>query len=85
MARLDQYLALDENSKIALARSGAPASISDAAEVMVLRRDGYETAVKGTNGFLCLVERSWGAATAERDFWNAAPVLAVHEIDAPKL
>jgi hypothetical protein len=70
MARLDQYLAPDENSEIALARSGAPASISDAAEVMVLRRDGYATAVKGSNGFLCLVERSWGAATDAPDFWN---------------
>jgi hypothetical protein len=70
MARLDQYLAPDENSEIALARSGAPASISHAAEVMVLRRDGYATAVKGGNGFLCLVERSWGAATAEPEFWN---------------
>jgi hypothetical protein len=70
MARLDQYLAPDENSEIALARSGAPASISDAAEVMVLRRGGYETAVKGSNGFLCLVERSWGAASDEPEFWN---------------
>ena len=70
MARLDQYLAQDENSEIALARSGAPSSISDAAEVMVLRRDGYATAVKGSNGFLCLVERSWGAATGEPEFWN---------------
>ena len=70
MARLDQYLAPDEDSEIALARSGAPASISDAAEVMVLRRDGYATVVKGSNGFLCLVERSWGAATDEPEFWN---------------
>ena len=70
MARLDQYLAADENSEIALARSGAPASISDAAEVMVLRRDGYATAVKGSNGFLCLVERSWGAGTDAPEFWN---------------
>ena len=70
MARLDQYLAQDENSEIALARSGAPSSISDAAEVMVLRRDGYATTVKGSNGFLCLVERSWGAATVEPEFWN---------------
>jgi hypothetical protein len=70
MARLDQYLAPDEKSEIALARTGAPASISDEAEVMVLRRDGYATAVKGKNGFLCLVERSWGAATDNRDFWN---------------
>jgi hypothetical protein len=70
MAPLDQYLAPDENSEIALARSAAPASISDAAEVMVLRREGYATAVKGRNGFLCIVERSWGAATNEPEFWN---------------
>ena len=70
MAPLDQYLVPDENSEIALARSGAPASISDAAEIMVLRRDGYATAVKGSNGFLCIVERSWGAASDDADFWN---------------
>ena len=29
------------------------------------RKEGYTTAVKGSNGFLCLVERSWGAATDE--------------------
>jgi sec-independent protein translocase protein TatC len=40
MAPLDEYLIADENSEIALARSAAPASISDGAEVMVLgRRD----------------------------------------------
>ncbi|MGB2622868.1 MAG: hypothetical protein WA857_16190 [Candidatus Acidiferrum sp.] len=70
MAPLDQYLMPDENSEIALARSAAPASVSDAAEVMVLSPKGYKTAVKGTNGFLCLVERSWGAATDEPAFWN---------------
>jgi len=46
MAPLDQYLMPDENSEIALARSAAPASISDGAEVMVLGREGYTTAVK---------------------------------------
>jgi hypothetical protein len=70
MAPLDQYLVADEKSEIALARSAAPASISDAAEVMVLGRQGYATAVKGTNGFLCIVERSWGASTDEPEFWN---------------
>ena len=70
MASLDQYLIPDKNSEITLARSAAPKSISDEAEVMILRREGYETAVKGTNGFLCLVERSWGAATDVPDFWN---------------
>jgi len=70
MAPLNQYLMPDEKSEIALARSAAPASISDGAEVMVLGRTGYRTAVKGTNGFLCIVERSWGAATDHPEFWN---------------
>ncbi|MEO7027923.1 MAG: hypothetical protein ABI147_00775 [Acidobacteriaceae bacterium] len=70
MAPLDRYLMPDESSEIALARSAAPASISDAAEVMVLRRDGYTTAVKGSNGFLCIVERSWAKPTDDPEFWN---------------
>lgn len=70
MASLDQYLIADERSEIALARSAAPSSISDGAEVMVLGREGYKTAVKGTNGFLCIVERSWGQGTDDAEFWN---------------
>ena len=70
MAPLGQYLMPDEKSEIALARSAAPASISDGAEVMVLGRTGYRTAVKGSNGFLCIVERSWGATTDHPEFWN---------------
>jgi hypothetical protein len=70
MAPLDQYLIADEKSEIALARSAAPGSISDGAEVMVLGREGYKTAVKGTNGFLCIVERSWGQGTDQTEFWN---------------
>jgi hypothetical protein len=70
MAPLDRYLIADENAEVAFARSAAPASISDAAEVMVLRRDGYATAVKGSNGFLCIVERSWANPTDAPEFWN---------------
>lgn len=70
MASLDQYLISDEQSEIALARSAAPSSISDGAEVMVLGREGYKTAVKGTNGFLCIVERSWAQGTDDAEFWN---------------
>src|SRR5258708_29454785 len=77
MAPLDQYLIPDEKAEIALARSSAPASISDAAEVMVLRRDGYETAVKGSNGFVCIVERFWATPTDDPEFWNSK-VLAPH-------
>ena len=70
MAPIDQYL-MDQSAEIALARSAAPASISDKAEVLLLGRDGYTTAVKGGNGFVCLVERSWGAATDFPEFWNS--------------
>ena len=70
MAPLDQYLISDEESEIALARSAAPSSISDGAAVMVLGREGYKTAVKGTNGFLCIVERSWAQSEDDAEFWN---------------
>src|SRR5580704_17742111 len=70
MAPLDQYLIPVEKAEIALARSSAQASISDAAEVMVLRRDGYATPVKGSTGFVCIVQRSWAKATADAEFWN---------------
>ena len=69
MAPLGQYL-MPESAEITLAHSAAPASISGDAEVMVLRRDGYATAVKGKNGFVCVVERAWGKATDDSEFWN---------------
>ncbi len=72
MAPLDQYL-MERNAEIAMARSAAPEAISRDADVLVLGRHGYETAVKGKNGFVCLVDRNWmgqfegeGADT----FWN---------------
>ena len=69
MAPVDQYLMADRAAEIALARSAAPESISHDAEVQVLGRHGFETAVKGTNGFVCIVGRSWTSA-ADADFWN---------------
>jgi hypothetical protein len=70
MAPLDQYLMVDRSSEIALARSAAPESISRDAEVLVLGRHGYEVAIKGTNGFVCIVQRSWTAPVDDPDFWN---------------
>ena len=70
MASVNEYLIPDEKSEIALARTAAPTSIAAGAEVMVLGRTGYRTAVKGSNGFLCIVERSWGATTDHPEFWN---------------
>jgi len=70
MAPLDQYLIADRNAEMALARSAAPKAISDNAEVMILERQGYKTAAKGTNGFVCIVERSWTAGFGDPEFWN---------------
>ncbi len=70
MAPIEQYLMADRNAEIALARSAAPESVSGDAEVLVLGQHGYETAVKGTNGFVCLVERGWTAGVDDPDFWN---------------
>jgi hypothetical protein len=69
MAPLDQYL-MERSSELTLARSAAPVSISKDAEVMVLGRKRYETAAKGKNGFVCMVERSWTAGIDDPDFWN---------------
>ena len=70
MAPIEQYLMENRGSEIALARSAAPESISRDAGVMVLGRHGYETAVQGKNGFVCMVERSWTAPIDDPDFWN---------------
>jgi hypothetical protein len=70
MAAFDQYLMSDRNAEIALARSAAPDSISHDAKVLVLGPHGYETAVEGTNGFVCAVERGWMAPFDNPEFWN---------------
>lgn len=70
MAPIERYRIASREDEIALARSAAPPSISEDAEVLVLGDRGYETAVKGKNGFVCFVERSWAAGFDDPDFWN---------------
>jgi hypothetical protein len=69
MAPIEQYLMADRSAEIALARSAAPESVSRDAELQVLGRDGFETAVKGKNGFVCIVGRGWTSAP-DSEFWN---------------
>lgn len=70
MAPIARYEIADRAAEIALARSAAPASISGSAQILVLGKHGYETAVKGGNGFVCLVERSWDMNFNNPEFWN---------------
>jgi hypothetical protein len=73
MAPIEQYLMTDRNAEIALARSAAPEAISRDATILVLGRHGYETAVEGKNGFVCVVERAWMGpfdGDLAANFWN---------------
>lgn len=70
MAPLSQYLMADRHAEIALARSAAPEAISAEATVLVLGPHGYVRAVRGKNGFVCLVDRSWTAQFDFPEFWN---------------
>jgi len=69
MAPLEQYL-MEREAEITLARSAAPESISQDAEVMVLGRHGYESVAEGKNSFVCMVQRSWAAGLDDLEFWN---------------
>jgi hypothetical protein len=70
MASIAQYLMPDRNAEIALARTAAPQSVSNDAKVLILEWRGYETAVEGKNGFVCMVERSWMSPFNSGQFWN---------------
>jgi hypothetical protein len=66
MAPLAQYLSPSREDEVA----AAPPSIAKDAEILVLGPKGYETAVKGSNGFVCLVDRPWDNNFDSPDFWN---------------
>lgn len=69
VAATGQYL-MDREAEIQLARSAAPDSLSRDATILVLGREGYERAVEGTNGFVCMVGRGWMAPFDWPEFWN---------------
>jgi hypothetical protein len=69
MASIEQYL-MPANAEIAMARSAAPDAISIDAKILVLGWHGYETAIEGRNGFVCMVERSWILPFNSAEFWN---------------
>ncbi len=76
---LREYL-MSEQAEILLARSAAPASITDHATIRVLSPSGFRIAHQGENGFTCLVMRGWSAPTYTpqqfRDFVYDARIRA---------
>jgi hypothetical protein len=64
------YLIADRAAEVALARTAAPTAISGNATVLVLTPKGYTEAAHGSNGFTCLVMRSFAAAPGDPAFWN---------------
>lgn len=61
---------MDRDAEMTLARSAAPPSVSQDAEILVLGPLGYESVAAGKNGFVCVVQRSWTAGIDVPDFWN---------------
>ena len=59
---LSEYM-MPRDAELSLARSAAPANISDRATIKVLTTSGYQVARAGDNGFVCLVMRGWSAPT----------------------
>jgi len=70
--------------EIALARSAAPAAVSDSATIYVLGDQGYEIAVRGTNGNTCYVDRSRVAAIAPQCF-NGEGAATIMEIEMHRI
>src|SRR6266487_5354034 len=59
---LAEYL-MPRDTEIELARSAAPAAISDRATIKTLTKAGYEVAREGNNGVVCMVMRGFSAPT----------------------
>jgi hypothetical protein len=79
---LAPYLMPDRAAEIALARTAGPAQVGDSATVLVMTRTGFVEAVRGTNGFTCVVLRSFSGRIGDPGFWNPR-VRAPHCFNLP--
>jgi hypothetical protein len=79
---LTPYLIADRAAEVALARTAAPPAVSEKATVLALTQKGYIEAARGTNGFTCIVMRSFAAAPNDPQFWNPH-VSAPHCFNQP--
>ncbi|HLY01120.1 MAG TPA: hypothetical protein VKR56_01340 [Candidatus Cybelea sp.] len=70
MAPVKLYMMSSVAAEIALARTAGPRSISAKATILVLTKTGYVTAVKGTNGWTCLVGRAFAGGLDDPELWS---------------
>lgn len=59
---IEQYL-MPQADEIVLAKSAAPANISDHATIKALTQSGFKVVSEGQNGFVCMVMRGFSAPT----------------------
>ncbi len=59
---IEKYL-IPQADEVALAKTAAPANISDRATIKVLTKSGYEVVHEGDNGSVCMVMRGFTAPT----------------------
>src|SRR5262249_21244594 len=59
---IGEYL-MPQAAEIALAKSAAPANISDRASIKVLTTAGFKVVHEGDSGFVCVVMRGFSAPT----------------------
>ena len=69
MAPIAEYR-MERDAEIAMARTAAPASITRDAEIWVLGATNFEVAVRGTNGYVCVVGRAFAGPLNNPEFWN---------------
>jgi hypothetical protein len=71
---------LPRDREIALARSAAPAAVSDSATIFVLTATGYQLVAEGHNGAACYVSRDWKISIEPHCFdrEGAATIMRMH-------
>jgi hypothetical protein len=71
---------LPRAEEVALARSAAPAAISDSATIYVLTDEGYVVGSKGTSAAACYVSRDWITSVEPHcfDAEGAATIMQMH-------
>jgi hypothetical protein len=77
--RVGRRALLPRAEEVALARSGAPASVSDSASIWVFTEAGYVLATRGSSG-ACYVSRSWPTSIEPHCFDDegAETIMKIH-------